>query len=198
MYAVLNTQGKERLAEGVCRLDRAHREGRSAAGAATAQGDRAQSGGDVVGRGRRPFLHARRDFDRQESPDRQCQRSRVCGVGRPRTAGRARSERAQHLLAGHSDTGAERESTVAVPRAEPSVAALGQRAPLGQSAVQPGRSAQPDDRQQGPRVDDGEDSQQSGSVRGAATRRTSSRSGSRFRAAVGRPRSTIGRRRSSR
>ena len=69
---------------------------------------------------------------------------------------------------------------------------------MGQSAVQPGRSAQPDARQQGPRVDDVEDPQRQGSRPGAATRPTSSPTGSRFRAAAGRRRSTIRRRRSSR
>ena len=42
MYAVLNNQGKDAIAEGVRRLDRAHRQGRSAAGAAAAEGRRAQ------------------------------------------------------------------------------------------------------------------------------------------------------------
>jgi len=41
-----------------------------------------------------------------------------------------------------------------------SVAALGQRAPVVQSPEQPGRSAQPDDGQQGPRLDDVEDPRQ--------------------------------------
>ena len=81
----------------------------------------------------------------------------------------------------------------AFPR-PPSVAALGQRASLGQSALQPRRSAQPDDRQQGPRVDDVEDSQQRGSVLVQRARPTSSPTGSRSRAAAGRRRSTTRRR----
>ena len=74
-----------------------------------------------------------------------------------------------HRRARHSDARAEGEGAVALPGAESSVAALGQRASLGQPAVQPGRSAQPDARQQGPRVDDVEDSRQCRIRRGAAT-----------------------------
>ena len=64
----------------------------------------------------------------------------------------------------HPDARGAGEGAVALPGAEPAVAPLGQRAPVGQPALRPGRSAQPDARQQGPRVDDVEDPQQRGSV----------------------------------
>ena len=100
----------------------------------------------------------------QEPSDGERRRARLRRVGRSRPARRARSEREQDVRARHPDARAEGESPVAVPGAEPSVAALGQRASVGEPAVRSGRSAQPDDRQQGPRVDDVEDPQQSGSV----------------------------------
>ena len=55
----------------------------------------------------------------------------------------------------------------------------GERASLGEPAVQPGRPAQPDARQQGSRVDDVEDPAQRGPRRGATIRRTSLPPGSR-------------------
>ena len=86
----------------------------------------------------------------------------------------ARSEDAQHRGARDPDARAARRGAVAVPAPEPPVAALGRRASVGQPAVQPGRSAQPDARQQGPRVDDVEDPPQRRTRRGATTRPTSS------------------------
>ena len=58
--------GQGTIAQGLRRLDRAHRQGRSAAGAAAAERHRAQPRGDAVGRRRRPLVHARRSLDRQE------------------------------------------------------------------------------------------------------------------------------------
>ena len=63
-----------------------------------------------------------------------------------------------------SDARAARGGAVALPGAESSVAVVGQRASLVEPAVQPGRSPQPDARQQGPCVDDVEDPPQCGSV----------------------------------
>ena len=91
MYAVLNNAGQGPAAEDVRRLDRAHRQGRSAARAAAAEGHRAQSRRDAVGRRRRPLVHARRDLDRQEPSDGERRRERLRGVGRPRPARRSRS-----------------------------------------------------------------------------------------------------------
>ena len=71
MYGVLDHAGQGAIAEGVRRLDRAHRQGRSAAGAAAAKGIERNIVVDAVGRGRRPLVHARRDLDRQEPSDRE-------------------------------------------------------------------------------------------------------------------------------
>ena len=83
--------GQGPVAQGLRRLDRAHRQGRSAAGAAASERRRAQHRRHVVGRRRRSLVHARRGLDRQESSDRERRRQRVRRVGRPRPAGRARS-----------------------------------------------------------------------------------------------------------
>ena len=76
-------------------------------------------------------------------------------VGRPRPARRARSEREQDVRARHPDARRSAEGPVALPAAAPP-------SPSGATSIcgarrQPGRSAQPDARQQGPRVDDVED-----------------------------------------
>ena len=156
--------GQGAIAQDLRRLDRAHREGRSAAGAAAAEGHRAQPRRDAVGRRRRPLVHARRGLDRQEPSDGERRRTRSTRC-RPATASScAGSEREHDRRARHPDARAEGEGAVALPGAESSVAVLGQRASVGEPAVRPGRSAQPDARQQGPRVDDVEDPRQSGSV----------------------------------
>ena len=69
MYGVLNNQGQTRSLKVYADWTRAHRQGRSAAGAAAADGHRAQPRADAVGRGRRSLVHARRGLDRQEPPD---------------------------------------------------------------------------------------------------------------------------------
>ena len=113
--------------------------------------------------------------------------------------GRPRSEREQDVRARHPDARGEGKGSLAFPRAEPSVAALGQRAPVGESAVRSGRSAQPDARQQGPRVDDVEDPRQPGPglVQRAPTQQVRRVVPAR-RAAAGRRRTTIRRPSSSR
>ena len=66
------------------------------------------------------------------------------------------------VLDRYPDARSQGQGSVAFPGAESPVVLVGQRASVGESAVQPGRSAQPDDRQQRPRVDDVEDSRQPG------------------------------------
>ena len=80
--------GQGAIAQGLCRLDRTRRQGRGAAGAAAAQRHRAEPRRDLVGRRRRPFVHARRSLDRQEPSDGECQRTHLRGLGRPRPARR--------------------------------------------------------------------------------------------------------------
>jgi hypothetical protein len=86
----------------------------------------------------------------------------LCGLRRPRRAGDPRPEDEPHRGARHSNTRATREGAVALPEAESSVALVGRHVALVESALQPGRPAQPDARQQGPRVDDVEDPRRSG------------------------------------
>jgi hypothetical protein len=61
------------------------------------------------------------------------------------------------------DARSQGQSSFALPVAQPPVDVLGQRAPVVQSSVRSGRPAQPHDRQQGPCVDDIQDSRQHGS-----------------------------------
>ena len=75
---------------------------------------------------------------------------------------------------------------------------LGQRASVVQSALRSGRSAQPDARQQGPRVDDLQDPRQTRSGLVQRSDATSTPPGSRCSAAAVRPPTTIRRPRSSR
>ena len=129
------------------------------AGAAQAHRHRAESRRDPVGRGRRPFVHARRGLDGQEPPDGECRTylrglgghaSSWCGSGENTT-------RASTFLPRRA-----RRFRLA-SRAKSSVAALGQRASVANPPAT-GRSPQPDARQQRPRLDDVEDPRQSGSV----------------------------------
>ena len=121
-------------------------------------------------------------IDRQEPADRQRRRTDLRGLRRTRRAGRARSEDELDRGDRDPDARAARPGAVALPATESAVALLGRYAPVGEPAVQPGRSAQPDARQQGPRVADDEDPPQRRIRRGAPTRRTSSRRGSRCEA----------------
>ena len=93
MYGVLTNQGQTRVAQDLRRLDRARRQGRSAAGAAAAEGRRAQPGADAVGLGHGPLVHARRGLHRQEPPDGERRRPGLRGVGRPRHARRCSTRR---------------------------------------------------------------------------------------------------------
>ena len=99
-------------------------------------------------------------IDRQEPADGQRGRTDLCGLRRARLAGHPRPEDEPHRGARDPDARAARRGAVALPEAESAVAVVGRHASLGEPAVQPGRSAQPDARQQGPRVADVEDSPQ--------------------------------------
>ncbi len=145
------------------RLDDAHRERRAAArAAAAAAGPRAQRRRDVVGLGRRLVVHARRDHDRQERSDRQRLRARVRRVRRSRQAHGARPDRERRLRDHDSDARGCAPGAVALPAAGDAVEFLGHAASVG--SREPGRSAQPDDGSQGPRVDDVEDPQRGAGV----------------------------------
>jgi hypothetical protein len=113
---------------------------------------------------RRPFLHARPDFDRQEHSYGQRRRTQLRGKRRPRPAGGSGHEGQQHLRARYSDPRSQGQGSFAFPVSKPSVHVLGRRASVGESSLRSGRSAQSDDRQQGPGVDDVEDSRQHGPV----------------------------------
>ena len=145
------------------RLDDAHRERRAAArAAAAAAGRRAQRRRDAVGLGRRQLVHARRDHDGQERSDGQRLRARVRRVRRSRQAHGARSDRERLLRDHDSDARGRAPSAVALPAAGDAVEFLGHAASVGPR--EPGRSAQPDDGSQRPRLDDVEDPQRGAGV----------------------------------
>ncbi len=102
------------------------------------------------------FMHDEISTDKNR-PDRQRRRPGLRRLGRPRHADDGRPEDASHRGDRDPDARAARRGAVAVPAAEPPVAALGRGAPVGEPALQPGGSAQRDAGQQGPRVDDVED-----------------------------------------
>ena len=157
MYAVLTAQGKDRSLKAFSDVERARRPRRRAADAAAAEGRRAPR------RRRRCGMWATtsRSCTTRWRPTRITRRSTPTARSTPSppgtAAGGARPEREEHVCDRHPDARAARAGAVALPGAEPAVAALGQRAPVGEPAVQPGRSAQPDARQQGTGVDDVED-----------------------------------------
>ncbi len=84
--------------------------------------------------------------DRQESSDGESERAGLRGVGRTWIARGSQSANELDRGARDSDSRAARAGALTLPGAESSVAVVGQRASLGEPAVQPGRSAQPDAR----------------------------------------------------
>ena len=135
-------------------LDRADRGGRTAAGAAAATGDRAQPRPHPVGRRQRQDVHARSRVDRQEQPPDQRRRTDLRGEFRPRPARGHGPRPERELCPEHPDQGTQERGPVPLSAADAAVLLLGRRAHLGQSPLQPVRSAQSDDRQQGPGLAD--------------------------------------------
>ena len=84
MYGTLTGMGKTETVNVLADLDRSHRKRRSAAGAAPPVGNRAQHRVHPMGRGRRPLLHARSDFDVQVRPHGQRRRAELRSERRPR------------------------------------------------------------------------------------------------------------------
>ena len=161
MYGVLTNQGKERSLKVYSGLDRTRRQRRGAAGAAAAR--RAIERNLVVTLwdvgDDHSFMHDEASTDKNHPTVNANGRIYAVSAGHGQLVVLDPNEHT-HDRPRHSDPGAAGRGPVALPRAGPSVAALGQRAPVGQSAVRPGRSPQPDARQQGPRVDDVEDPRQ--------------------------------------
>ena len=100
--------------------------------------------------------------DQQEPADGQRRRARLCRVGGPRDAGDRQPAHEQRRRDRDPDAGAARQRPVTLPEADPAVALVRRRAPVGQSAVQPLGPAQRHARQQGPGLDDVEDPAQPG------------------------------------
>ena len=191
--------GQGPIAQGIFELDRAHCRGRSAAGAAPADGHRAQRRSDPVGRGRRPLLHARSDLHGQEPSHRERRRQQLRGQRRSRSTGRARIPAENSTFAlDIPDARSQGQSSLALPGPESPLDVLGQRASVGQSSVRSGRSAQSHARQQGPRVDDLQDPRQPGSRMVQRSQATSTPIGSRCATAGGKPRTGTRKPRSSR
>ena len=157
MYGVLNNQGQTRSLKVYADWTERVAKGEVPPAPPQTHRHRAQPGADALGRRRRSLLHARSRVDRQESPDGESERCGLCRIRGTRVARRSQSAHELDGGARDSDACAARTGAVALPGTEPPVTALGQRAPVGESAFQPGRPAQPDARQQGSRVDDVED-----------------------------------------
>jgi hypothetical protein len=149
--------GQGAFAEGVLRLDRAHRERRSAARTAASQGVERNVVVTLWDVGTdHSFMHD------EVSTSKQKPTTNGGGAVYAVSAGHGTlvvlDPEAEHDR-GARDSGARaaRNRAVALPEAEPPVAVVGRPVALVESAVQPRRSAQPDDGQQGSRVDDVED-----------------------------------------
>ena len=93
MYGVLNNQGKARSLKVFADWTERIAKGEVPPAPPRPKGIERNIVADAVGRGRRSLVHARRDLDRQESSDGERRRTDLRGVGRPRPARRARSER---------------------------------------------------------------------------------------------------------
>ena len=185
-------------AQGARRLDGAHRQRRGAAGAAAAERHRAQLVVTLWDVGDdHSFMHDEIATDKNHPTVNANGQVYAVSAGHGQLVMVDPKENSTFAL----------DIPTRAPRAEvpsrfptpnrPSLL-LGQRASVGQPSLQSRRSAQPDDRQQGPGVDDVEDPPQSGPRVVQRRRRTSSPTGSRSARAAGRRRSTIPRRSSSR
>ncbi len=126
MYSLLGQMGKDPTLKALSDWTERIAARRSASGSAAAVRNRAQHRGHPMGRGRRPFLHARSDFHRQTSPECECRRAELRRERGPWPTGGVGSGGQQHILPGHPGARTQGQGSFALPVAEPPLHVLGQ------------------------------------------------------------------------